>query len=152
MRSTVVRSDAAFFSKDPYTINFGRGSAEIAYRPVAFDGSITVTELAFGLNYGDPGFALDPKMIEPLPSIPEACEPGAAGCNNFDGLPEVELFDLTAQTWKRLPHLESGSRYSVKDPGRYVDTATGTVLLRFVNDNSDGVGFGFDLSITGDLR
>lgn len=152
LRSTVVRSDAAFFSKDPYSINFGRGSAEIAYRPVAFDGSITATQLAFGLNYGDPGFAVDPKPIEPLPAIPEPCEPGAAGCNNFDGLPEVELFDLTDQTWKRLPHLEGGSRYAVKEPQRYVDPATGTVLLRFVNENSDGVGFGFDLSITGDLR
>ncbi|MGK2849397.1 MAG: hypothetical protein ACSLFN_00560 [Candidatus Limnocylindrales bacterium] len=152
LRSTVVRSDAAFFSKDPYTINFGRGSAEIAYRPVTFDGSIAATQLAFGLNYGDPGFAIDPKPIEPLPTIPEPCEPGAAGCNNFDGLPEVELFDLTDQAWKRLPHLESGSRYAVAEPGRYVDPATGTVLLRFVNDNSDGVGFGFDLSITGDLR
>lgn len=152
LRSTVVRSDAAFFSKDPYTINFGRGSAEIAYRPVTFDGSIAATQLAFGLNYGDPGFAVDPKPIEPLPTIPEPCEPGAAGCNNFDGLPEVELFDLTDQAWKRLPHLESGSRYAVTEPGRYVDPATGTVLLRFVNDNSDGVGFGFDLSITGDLR
>lgn len=152
LRSTVVRSDAAFFSKDPYTISFGRGSAEIAYRPVTFDGTITATQLAFGLNYGDPGFAVDPKPIEPLPAIPEPCEPGAAGCNNFDGLPEVELFDLTDQTWKRLPHLEGGSRYAIKDPARYVDPATGTVLVRFVNDNSDGVGFGFDLSITGDLR
>lgn len=152
LRSTVVRSDAAFFSKDPYSINFGRGSAEIAYRPVAFDGSIEATQLAFGLNYGDPGFALDPKRIEPLAAIPEPCESGAAGCDNFDGLPEVELFDLTDGSWKRLPHLEGGSHYAVKDPQRYVDPATGTVLIRFVNDNSDGVGFGFDLSITGDLR
>lgn len=152
LRSTVVRSDAAFFSKDPYSINFGRGSAEIAYRPVTFDGTMTATQLALGLNYGDPGFAVDPKPIEPLPAIPEPCEPGAAGCNNFDGLPEVELFDLTDQTWKRLPHLEGGSRYAIKDPARYVDPGTGTVLVRFVNENSDGVGFGFDLSITGDLR
>ena len=74
LRSTVIKSDAAFFSKDPFTINFGRGSAELSYRPIAFDGTLTATELAIGLNFGDPGFTVDPKPIEPLPSIPEPCD------------------------------------------------------------------------------
>ena len=154
LRSTVVKSDAAFFSKDPFSINFGRGSAEIAYRPVAFDGTIVATELALGLNFGDPGFAVDPRPIAPLEGIPEPCpDPPTGDCAiGFDGLPEVELFDLTESTWKRLPHLEGGARYAVDEPGRYVDPITGTVLIRFVNDRTDGVGFGFDLSITGDLK
>jgi len=155
LRSTVVSSDAAFFSKDPFNISFGRGSAELSYRPIAFDGTIDATQLAIGLNFGDPGFMVDPKPIEPLPAIPEPCgDGGVEGCQmpNFDGLPEVELYDLTAASWKRLPHLEAGARYAVAEPARYVDRATGTVLVRLVNENSDGVGFSMDLSITGELR
>jgi hypothetical protein len=70
----------------------------------------------------------------------------------FDGLPEVELYDLTTATWRRLPHLNGGSRYAVADPGHYVDATTGTVLVRFINQFSDGVGFNLDLSITGDVQ
>ncbi|MEA2612600.1 MAG: hypothetical protein QOI52_559 [Chloroflexota bacterium] len=155
IRSTVIASDAAFFNKDPFTINFGRGSAQLSYRPIAFDGKITATQLAIGLNFGDPGFVLDPKVIEPLPTIPKACgkEP-TEGCQmpNFDGLPEVELFDLTASDWKRLPHLTGGTRFAIADPARFVDPATGTVLMRLVNENTDGVGFSMDLSITGDVK
>lgn len=155
IRSTVIASDAAFFNKDPFTINFGRGSAQLSYRPIAFDGKITATQLAIGLNFGDPGFVLDPKLIEPLATIPKSCgkEP-TEGCQmpNFDGLPEVELFDLTASDWKRLPHLTGGTRFAIADPARFVDPATGTVLLRLLNENTDGVGFSMDLSITGDVK
>ena len=68
----------------------------------------------------------------------------------LDGMPEVELFDLAKGDWVRLPHLADGDRYTVADPTRYVDPTTGTVLVRFVNDRSDGVGFSFDLSIDRD--
>ncbi len=82
LRSTVVSSDANFFSKDPFTISFGRGTAELAYRPIAFEGTIEASELAIGLNFGEPGFVVDPKPIEPLPSIPLGCDKGrtAASC------------------------------------------------------------------------
>ncbi len=155
IRSTVIASDAAFFNKDPFTINFGRGTAQLSYRPIAFDGRITATQLAIGLNFGDPSLVIDPKVIEPLATIPKACgtEP-TEGClmPNFDGLPEVELFDLTASDWKRLPHLTGGTRFAIADPARFVDAATGTVLMRLVNENTDGVGFSMDLSITGDVK
>ena len=59
LRSTVIDSDAAFFSKDPYSINFGEGSAELSYRPVAFEGTLEATELAIGLNFGgEPGLGI----------------------------------------------------------------------------------------------
>jgi hypothetical protein len=155
LRSTVISSDAAFFNKDPFSINFGRGTAEMSYRPIAFDGTLTATQLAIGLNFGDPGFTLDPKVIEPLATIPKPCgDTPEAGCQMpvFDGLPEVELFDLTTSQWRRLPHLTGGTRYAIADPAHYVDPPTGTVLIRLVNDNSDGVGFQMDLSITGELE
>ena len=78
----MISSDANFFSKDPFTINFGRGTAELAYRPDRLRGTIEASELAIGLNFGEPGFIVDPKPIEPLPSIPPACDEGrtAAWC------------------------------------------------------------------------
>jgi hypothetical protein len=155
IRSTVVSSDAGFFNKDPYTISLGLGSAEIAYRPIAFEGQLHATELAIGLNFGEPGVNVDPTLIEPLAEIPEPCpDPPTEECQGagFDGMPEVELYDLSAGAWKRLPHLDSGLRYAIADPGRYVDPGTGTVLIKFLNERSEGVGFGMDLSISGELR
>jgi hypothetical protein len=160
IRSTVVDSDAAFFSQDPYSINFGRGSATIAYQPVGFEGTLDVTELAIGLNFGgDTQIGNEPKPIKPLPTIPPPCatdatgQPdGACAAAQFDGLPEVELFDLKAQEWVRLPHLDQSERYAVLDPARYVDPTSATALVRFVNDISDGVGFSVDVAISGDVH
>lgn len=156
IRSSVVDSDAAFFSKDPYSINFGRGSATLAYRPTSFEGTFTATELVIGLNFGgDSGLTVKPSPIEPLPSIPPRCpNPPTADCAALisDGLPEVELYDLVSQKWRRLPHLASGPRHAVADPANYVDPATGTVLIRYVNDRTDSVGFSVDVSISGTVR
>lgn len=153
IRSSVVDSDAAFFNKDPFSINFGRGTATIAYRPTSFEGQLAATELALALNFGgDTGLAVKPTAIEPLPSIPPRCpNPPTAECGPIvvDGLPEVEVYDAVDQEWKRLPHLSPGIRYAVKDPANYVDPTTGTVLIRYVNDRLEGVGFSVDLSITG---
>ncbi len=156
MRSTVVDSDAAFFSKDPYSINFGRGSATIAYRPTAFDGTLAATELSMALNFGgDTGLTVKPTEIEPLPELPPRCpNPPTDECAPaiLDGLPEVELFDVANQEWKRLPHLTAGARYAVAEPANYVEPTTGTVLIRYVNDRMDGVGFSVDVSISGDVQ
>ncbi len=156
MRSTVVDTDAAFFSKDPFSINFGRGSATVAYRPIAFDGRITPTKLTLGMNFGGDQISVpDPDPIKPLPAIPPTCtDPSAPGCSQlgWDGMPEVEIFDLTSSEWVRLPHLSGGSSYAVDEPTRYVEPTSGKVLLRFVNDRGDGVGFTFDVGLTGDIQ
>ncbi len=156
LRSSIIDSDAQFFSMDPYTVSFGRGSATIAYRPISFEGTFRPTEVSFGLNWGgDQRIPVKGQPVAPLPEIPPACtDTTQPGCdpNGFDGMPEVELFDITAAQWVRLPHLTMGSRYSLDHPDRYVDPASGSVLTRFVNDRSDTVGFSFDLSLTGDIR
>lgn len=155
LRNTIVSTDAAFFNKDPFNISFGQGTAELSYRPIAFDGTLEVTELAIGFNFGDPGFLPQPKPAEPLAEVPVSCatDPGE-GCVQppFDGLPELELFDLTDGTWKRFEHLQPGTRIAVADPARYVDPGTGAVLIKLINEHSDGVGFSLDVAITGDVR
>ena len=82
------------------------------------------------------------------PRCPSPPTPECSGLV-FDGLPEVDVFDLAGQEWRRLPHLNSGARYSLADPSRYVDPVTGTVLIRYVNDRMDGVGFSVDVAISG---
>ena len=87
--------------------------------------------------------------------IPEPCpDPPTPDCAfaGFDGMPEVELFDLTTSALVRFPHLSAGSHYAIAEPDRYVDPATGTALVRYVNDRSEGVGFSVQISMTGDLK
>lgn len=155
LRSSVIASDAAFFSKDPFSMNFGRGSATLAYRPIAMNGSIATDQLMIGLNFGgDIGFGAT-TPVRPLDEIPVACSAQAVdGCVQpvLDGIPETELFDLTTSKWVRLPHLSPGPRYSVEEPTRYVDPTSGTVLIRYVNDQSDGVGFSATVAIRGTVR
>jgi len=141
------------FNRDATSINFGRGSVTMAYRPIGFEGRMTTTRLAIGLNSGEKGLAVAPVPAKPLASIPPACEPSASDdcvSDVTDGLAEVELFDIEAGAWKRLPHFQSGTQYAIDSPARYVDP-TGTVLVRFVNEVSDS-GFSVDVSITGDVE
>jgi len=155
IRSSVVETDAGFFNKDPFTMNFGRGTATVAYRPTSFEGTLDVSELAIGLNFGDTGVSVPATPVEPLASIPPRCpNPPTPDCAPavLDGLPEVEVFDVAGQEWKRLPHLSPGPRYGLTDPARYVDPSSGTVLIRYVNDRQDNVGFSVDISITGTVR
>ncbi len=155
LRSSVVASDAAFFSKDPFSMNFGRGSATLAYRPITMNGSIATDQLMIALNFGGDTAVGEPTPILPLDAIPVACSAEVVeGCVQpvRDGIPETELFDLTTSTWVRLPHLTPGPRYSIAEPARYVDPTSGTVLIRFVNDQSDGVGFSATVAIRGTVR
>ncbi len=155
IRSSVVATDAAFFNKDPFSMNFGRGTATIAYRPTSFEGTLEVSEVAIGFNFGDAGISAPATSVEPLPSIPPTCpNPPTADCAPavLDGLPEVEVFDVAGQEWRRLPHLLNGPRYGLTDPARYVDPSSGTLLVRYVNDRQDNVGFSVDISITGTVQ
>lgn len=157
LRNTIVSTDAAFFNKDPFSMSFGKGSAELSYRPIAFDGTLTATQLAIGFDFGEQGFAPEAKLVEPLPTIPVACPPGEQptdGCVPpvFDGLPDIELFDLTDGTWKRFAHIQPGTRIAVAEPTRYVEPATGNVLIRLINESNDAVGFNLAIAITGDVR
>lgn len=148
VRSTVVASDTAVFNKGPMDLNFGQGSVTVAYRPVAFEGSIRATALALEFNAGA-DIGAGSGTIEPVGPPPTSAPTTSP---NFDGLPEVDLFDRTAGAWVRLPHIAGGVATSVKDPDRYVDPTSGSVLVRFVNSRTDSVGFQFAVRIDGEVR
>src|SRR4029079_12057566 len=101
--STMTESDAAFFSKDPSTMTFGQGTATVVYRPIAFEGKLAVEHLRLGLSFGPDGTIRDAggAVVVPIPDACLAADPKKrpAECpkpqpaEQFDGVPEVELFD-----------------------------------------------------------
>ena len=158
IHSNVVSSDAAFFNKDPFSVNMGAGSASIVYQPIDFQGTLTANQVQFSLN-GAPVPITGAAPIHPLASIPVTCTdantstPPGCVARRLDGVPEMELFDRITATFVRLPHVAMGATYELEQPERYVDPATGALLFRFVNESADqGVGFQFQVAISGVIK
>ena len=148
VRSTLVASDAAFFNKSPFDMSFGQGSVTLSYRPIAFSGTLTPTRLVLSMN-AVPEAPVEANEIEPTGPPPEGPGTGPAA---FDGVPEIDVFDLESGTWLRLPHLAGGKVVAVRHPERYVDPAIGTALVRLSNGRADGIGFQFFVRIEGVVR
>ena len=60
----------------------------------------------------------------------------------------LEVFDVAASEWRRLPHLTQGQRYSLASAATYVEPTTGTLLVRFVNEQ-DNVSFNLGVELSG---
>ena len=174
MRNTILSVDAGFFTKDPYSMNFGRGTVTVAYRPIPFDGTLTATKVLVSMGFGAEQIGGGGKVIEPVP-VPPPCPDPDLACGQppvvcldepcavppdakpdpnagFDGLPEAEVLNLTNGEWLRLPHLVGGQTYELKDPASYVDPATGTIQVRLVNELQDSVQVSFNVVIHGDVQ
>ncbi len=158
IRPSVVAIDAIDFYRDPWSISLGSGSVTMAYRPLSLEGTFSASKVEISLGFGGDQFdGTDGGPIEPLDEIPVFCpQPPAEqpeGCVPvpFDGAPEVEVFDLVANEWRRLPHMTMGERRTLVEPTRYVDAATGTILVRFVAESQQHVGFSFIVRLTGDV-
>jgi hypothetical protein len=156
IRTAVVDGDAQFFSKDGEFLQLGAGTATMSYRPIPFVGSFTIGAVRISLGTGGNGVPAAGEEIEPLDEIPETCTDVTnslpAGCvpRRDDFLPEVEVFDIVRSAWARLPHMRDSRGYTLANPERYVDPATGQLLVRFVNDAPDSqVGFGFQVALEG---
>jgi hypothetical protein len=172
VRSSVVSVDGGIFNKDAFAINMGRGTVTMAYRPITFDGSLAPRRLALGVTLGggdvpsmDRATAIEPLNPQPCrkvaadlpgcvkPQPAPSCDPNTPDCNQGFGVPEIELFDRTlGGRWLRLPQFELSDAYEVRNPDRYVDPGSGTVLVRFVNDKLDTIGFGFQVRLEADVR
>ena len=97
----------------------------------------------------------EPVPVRPVDVIPVVCTDTVKDdCEEpvIDGLPETELFDLTTSKWVRLPHQTQGALVSVAEPARYIDPVSGTVMVRFVNEVNDQVGFNAGLSLRGTVK
>jgi hypothetical protein len=161
LHASVIDSDAQFFSKDRVFLSMGVGKATLSYRPIPFDGTFAVSAIRFTLGSGGQfGPLAVGKEIEPLPTVPVTCTDSTnsqpEGCleRRPDFLPETEVFDRTGDgAWVRLPRLAADATYSLADPVRYIDPATGAFLVRFVNDNPEGgAGFTFQVALVGEVK
>ena len=163
LTSTIVQADANFFNQDPKTFVFGEVRPPSSYRPIQFDGRLTVSHVRFGFGSGgetaEGGSGI---VVRPIPDvcrtlndgdpIPAAC-PDPMPTGQFDGLPDVELFDRSgAGAWHRLPHPVANQIYDVANPERYVDPTTGTLVARYVNDSQDQVAFAAFVAVEGSVR
>ena len=156
VRSTVVDSDAQFFERNQVFLSMGAGTATMSYRPIPFVGTFTISQVRLSLGSGGNGVPAAGDEIEPLDEIPETCtdlqNTLPEGClpRRDDFLPEVDVFDLVTGEWARLPQMRDSRGYTLADPERYIDTATGQLLVRFVNEAPDSqVGFGFQVALEG---
>ena len=103
-----------------------------------------------------------PPIDPPIVCITDPCVPAAQPAPDpapqidpnagFDGLPETEVLNRLTGEWRRLPHLTMGATYELKDPMNYLDPSTGTIQVRFVNDNQDSVNVTFNVVIQGEVR
>ena len=156
VRSTVVDSDALFFERNQKFLSMGAGTATMSYRPIPFVGTFTISNVRLSLGSGGNGVPADGDVIEPLEEIPVTCTdfknslPEGCVPRRDDFLPEVDLFDLVTGEWARLPQMLDSRGYTLANPERYIDAATGQLLVRFVNEAPDSqVGFGFQVALEG---
>jgi hypothetical protein len=175
MRSSLVEVKAQFFNKGPFDLSLGGGSVTLAYRPIPVAGTLRATRLALGINLGMVGSlpggadgAVDPAAPAtevPVPNPMPAETPTAGGGGTTDepmppiappevdpNLPSLELFDREAGAWREVKDLASGRTVEIRDPGRFVDPASGTVLVRLVNDRQHALGLQLAIQLEGEMR
>jgi len=172
MRSSLVEVKAQFFNKDPFNLTIGGGSVTLAYRPIPVSGRLVPTRLAIGLNLGvtgplagggaNPGDGVEPApptsepAATPVPSGLPLTDPAAEPVKPLMppgalGLPRVELFDREAGAWREIT-LVNGQTIDVRGPARFVDPASGTVLVRLSNDRQDAVSLQLALQLEGRME
>ena len=138
----------------------GAGTATLSYRPIPFDGSFD--------RLGDPdrarpavaaGCRAAARRSSRWRSVPVACTdlhntlPEGCEPRRDDFLPEVEIFDLGDGLVGSAAAGSTPKRVQPQGPGALRRSATGQVLVRFVNDNPEmSVGFGFQVALAGEIE
>ncbi len=173
MRSSLVEVKAQFFNKDPFNLMIGGGSVTLAYRPIPVSGRLVPTRLALGVNMGvtgpiagggaNPGGGVEPAPPTSEPAATPAPS-GASGTGAPDEpvkpaippdaakLPRLELFDRDAGAWREVLDLRPGNVLEIRGPGRFVDPASGTILVRLSNDRQDAVSLQLIVQLEGTME
>jgi len=171
MRSSLVEVKAQFFNKDPFNLAIGSGSATLAFRPIPVSGRLAATRLALAVNMGvmgPLGGGSTSGGVEPaVPTSDPAATPAPAGSAGPGApaepvkpipgagdasLPRLELFDREARAWREVPGLASGTILEIRGPGRFVDPAAGTILVRLSNERQDAVNLQLSIQLEGTVR
>ena len=80
---------------------------------------------------------------QPAPPPPDVSDPN---------LPGIELFDRSTGKWRPVDGVVSGKSIEIRDPARFVDPASGTILVRLTNDRQDAVSIQLAIQLEGELR
>ena len=67
-------------------------------------------------------------------------------------LPGIEIFDRSAGAWRVVDDATSGQTLEIRDPSRFVDPSSGTVLLRLTNERQDAVSLQLAVQLEGEMR
>ena len=113
-------------------MTFGQGSVTMAYRPIAFEGTLTVSHIRLAVSFGPDGSIRDTGGV-PVQPIPAGClERSGEACRPHRrraARPRRRTTSSTAcrrsscstgpatASWKRLPHLSMGQTYDVARRG-----------------------------------
>jgi hypothetical protein len=136
MRDTILGGDAVEANEQGTGFSLSKGTLTVEYRPPSFRGRFDVETLSLALTQGEPLGDVIGGVVRPLPAQPPQDNP--SGQDNpivplpKGGLPAVQLFDRVSNAWVEFPQFESGRRYDIASPARYVD-ASGAFVVRFVS-------------------
>jgi hypothetical protein len=151
LRSSAIDVSANFFSKDPWNISFGVGQVTMAYQPVPFEGSFKPEHVVVAMGFGGDITTLTGTQAV-LRETPR-CDPAADGCVvPQDGLPDVEALDVRTGKWVQFAHMSGGQVFELENAARWVNPTSGQVQVKFVNEKQDGIGFQFQVQITGTVE
>ena len=151
LRTSVVDSNANFFTKDPWSIQLGTGDARIAWRPLPFDGVFTAEKVVVALSVN--GDTMMPGGNPVAAREAPRCDPSKAECAvPQDGMPDIEVLDVRSGAWVQFEHLAGGRPYELPNAARWVDPASGEVQIRFVNERPDPLYYQFPVAITGTVE
>jgi hypothetical protein len=154
IRHSMLAADSFEALDHGTSFSLGRGTMEVEYRAIGFEGGFTAESLVLGMTQGEPRpIGAGGQPLEPLPADeqppqddplgdgpapsdgpPDPVEPGDP---RFDGMPDLQLRDHQTGLWVEFPHLSPMGTYLIPEPARYVD-ASGALRVRFVNREGAG--------------
>ena len=151
LRSSAIDVSANSFSKDPWNISFGIGQVTMAYQPLPFEGSFKPEQVVVAMGFGGDITTLTGAQAV-LRESPR-CDPAADGCIvPQDGLPDLEALDVRTGKWVQFAHMSGGQVFELENAARWVNPTSGQVQVKFVNEKQDGIGFQFQVQITGTVQ
>ena len=148
---TVTAVTAMNVGRDSASIWMDTGAMTMSYRPLTFSGSLTPSAVTVAMKHpGDVGMPGGTPITAPIGG--RCATATSADCSTVSTFPDVDVFDVRAGSWVELGGLSVGTAYALPDPGRWVDTTTGEVRVRFTNQSHDQIGWDFEIAIDGSVQ
>jgi hypothetical protein len=148
---TVTAATSMNIGRDIGSIWMDTGTLTMAYRPMAFQGSLAASSVVVAMVHpGDLGTPGGSPITAPIGG--RCATPTSADCSTVSTFPDVDAFDVRTGQWVELGGLAVGTAYTLPDPARWVDPTTGEVQMRFTNQSQQQLGFGFQIAVEGSIQ